>query len=77
MSSVLSYMISLGNGMLGPKELLHRVTKMCSNVWLSWRALDIANLAVCTYLLMKPLLWGYRGLLVLWVISCCTQNFDS
>ena len=47
-SSVWSWMISM-DGMSGPMGLLHRVAKACCDVWLSWKPLDMANLAVCTY----------------------------
>ena len=73
-SSVLPWMISTGNGTFGPMGLLCNFAKACCNAWLSWKALDMAYFAVHMYLLMNPLFWGYRGLLVLWVMSCCGQH---
>ena len=54
--SALPWMISMGGGMSGTMWLLCRVAKACCNVLLFWNDLDMANLALYTYLLMKPLL---------------------
>ena len=73
-SSVLSWMISIGMAHLNQWGGLYRIVKACCNVLLSENTFNMLYLTVCTYLLMKPLLWGYWGLLVLSVMSCCTQN---